>query len=47
VSEPSGKTWCGTFNTEEDAAREYDRIVSDEIPSRIYRNFPERNAVPE
>lgn len=35
-----GKAYCGFFKSEEEAAREYDKIVSEEIPNRIYRNFP-------
>ena len=35
-----GKRHCGYFATELEAALHWDRIVSEEIPSRACRNFP-------
>jgi len=38
---PNGmKRYCGLFATEIEAALHWDRIVSEEIPSRSFRNFP-------
>jgi hypothetical protein len=37
---PNGKRNFGVFNTEIEAAINYDRIVLEEIPSRTFRNFP-------